>query len=152
MAGARVSSLKRLYFDRIFHRSYWTWRRHPAIIVPSMLTTAVSVIEQSIVTLALIVLLTSLAARGLLPSFLTEVSQSGLSLSILQDPRFSSDLLILIVAIAVPLFLVAVLASGFVLSAEFGTYLQAWREDKVALGSVLDNGSRRWKPMACTFF
>ncbi len=152
MAGARVSSLRRLYFDRIFQRSYWTWRRHPAIIVPSMLTTAVSVIEQSIVTLALIVLLTSLAARGLLPSFLTELNQSGLSLSLLQDPRFSSDLLILIAAIAVPLFLVVVLGSGFVLSAEFGTYLQAWKEDKASLGSVLDNGSRRWKPMAWTFF
>ncbi len=152
MSTTRVSSLKRLYFDRIFHRSYWTWRRHPAIIVPSMLTTAVSVMEQSVVTLALIVLLTSLAARGLLPSFLGALNQSGLGLSILQDARFTVDLLLLIAAIAVPIFLIAVLGNGFVLSAEFGTYLQAWKEDRASLGSVLNNGSKWWKPMAWTFF
>src|SRR5438552_1181823 len=49
--------LKRVFFDRIFERSYWTWRKHPAIMIPSMLQAALSLILQSVVTLAVMLLL-----------------------------------------------------------------------------------------------
>ena len=142
--------MKRLYFDRIFHRSYWTWRKHPVIIIPSMLGTAISVIEQSIITLAGILLLTSLAARGLLPGFLSELNNNLLGL--FQDPRYLPDIILLTTVLVVTLPLVAVLGSGFVLASEYGTYLQAWKDDVSSTRSLLANGSRRWRAMAWTYF
>src|SRR5207249_82441 len=35
MVRSALFGVKRIFFDRIFERSYWTWRRHPTIIVPS---------------------------------------------------------------------------------------------------------------------
>src|SRR5712692_2981607 len=152
MTHPRFPGVKRLYFDRLFQKSYWTWRRHPLIIVPSMLTTAVNVIEQSAITLAVIIFATSLVSRSLLPSFLNALAGSGGILTILQDSRFSFALFILIGTCVIAFLFIAILAGGFVISSEFGTYLQAWKEDKVSFGSLLENGSRRWRSMAWTYF
>src|SRR5437879_10402767 len=84
MAGSSLAGLKRIFFDSIFERSYWTWRKHPLIVVPSMLGTAISVIEQSIVTLGVMVLLISLATRGLLSGFLSQLNQQGQDLNFLK--------------------------------------------------------------------
>ncbi|HZD12923.1 MAG TPA: hypothetical protein VE177_05325, partial [Candidatus Binatus sp.] len=63
--------LKRLFFDRIFERSYWVWRNRPVIMVPTMIGTGLTVIEQSIVTVTLISVLVGLASQGLLTTFAT---------------------------------------------------------------------------------
>ncbi len=144
--------LKRLYFDRIFHRSYWTWRKHPTIIVPTMLSSALAVIAQSTVTLAIIIFLTDLAARGRLSTFLSELGGPGGIFRVFQDPAFSTGLAGVIVASIVGLIVVGIIGGGFVLSAEYGTYLDAWNRDSVSVGQMLENGARRWKGMAWTLF
>ncbi len=143
--------MKRVFFDRIFERSFWTWRKHPAIIVPTMLGSALQVILQSIVTLAIMVLLTSWAVAGSLQRFLAEYNNSGLG-SLFQDPTFSITLIPTVIAVLVALVLVALIAGGYVYSSEYGVYLEAWSSDSVPLRSVLENGSRRWKSMAWTLF
>src|SRR5437879_12458898 len=77
--------LKRLFFDRILERSFWVWRRHPVIIVPTMLGTGLSVIEQSIVTMALVGILVNLAGRGLLTSFAI-LALTGNVCGVIRDP------------------------------------------------------------------
>jgi uncharacterized membrane protein SpoIIM required for sporulation len=141
--------LKRLYFDRIFHRSYWTWRKHPTVIIPSMLGTAVSVIEQSAATLGIMIFLTVLAAGGLLPSFLSEFTTN--TLSVFQDSRFAPGMITIILVVVVIAFLALVVGGGFVLASEYGTYLQAWKEDVATARSLFENGSRRWEAMAWTY-
>ena len=150
MAGTRLLGLKRVFFDSIFERSYWTWRKHPLIIVPSMLGTAISVIEQSIITLGLVILLTSLAMRGLLSGFLAQL-QSGAGLSLLQNASYAPLLIPIVVFSVIGVILTAILGAGFVYSSEYGIYLDAWNSDRISMGSIIENGTRRWKAMAWTF-
>src|SRR6267378_7732418 len=149
MARNALLGLKRIFFDRIFQRSFWTWRRHPAIIIPTMLGSALQLILQSILTLVLMLLLTGWALAGSLTGFLTEYSNAGL-FGVFQDPPFSLTLVPVVAVTVVALVLVAVLGGGYVYSAEYGVYVFAWNGDSVPVKSVLENGSRRWRPMAWT--
>ena len=152
MAGTSLAGLKRIFFDSIFERSYWTWRKHPLIVVPSMLGTAISVIEQSIVTLGLMVLLVSLATRGLLSGFLSQLNQQGAGFNLLQNSSYASLVIPIAVLSIIGVLLTAILGAGFVYSSEYGIYLEAWSREKVSMGSIIHHGARRWKAMAWTFF
>jgi uncharacterized membrane protein SpoIIM required for sporulation len=143
---------KRVFFDRIFERSYWTWRKHPVIVVPSMLGTALTVIEQSIITLGIMVLLTNLAMRGLLSGFLAQLTQSGLGLGLFQNSTYSSLIIPIAAFSVIGFILTAILGGGFVYSSEYGIYLDAWSKDRVPIGTIIENGARRWKSMAWTVF
>jgi len=149
MSREALLGLKRIFFDRILQRSFWTWRKHPAIIIPTMLGSALQLILQSVLTLALMLLLTSWALAGSLTGFLTEYNSSGL-VGVFLDPAFSLTLHPVLAVALVALVLVAVLGGGYVYSAEYGMYVDAWNRDSVPVRSVLENGSRRWKPMAWT--
>jgi len=152
MARTVLFGLKRIFFDRIFDRSYWTWRRHPAIIVPSMLGTAITVIEQSIYTLALVVFLTILAMRGMIPGFLSQLTQPGGIIAVFQNSTFALYLIPATVVSILGVLLAAIIGGGFVYSSEYGVYMEAWNKDKVSFGSIIENGTRNWKPMAWTIF
>lgn len=151
LARNALLGLKRILFDRIFERSFWTWRRHPAIIIPTMLGSALQVILQSIVTLVVMLLLTSWALSGSLSRVLTAYGNSGL-LGLLQDPTFSFTIVPVVVVMLVALVLVAIIGAGYVYSSEYGMYVEAWNKDSVPVKSVLENGSRRWRSMAWTLF
>src|SRR6266699_482209 len=149
MSRNALLGLKRIFFDRIFQRSFWTWRKHPAIIIPTMLGSALQLILQSILTLVLMLLLTGWALAGSLSGFLTEYSNAGL-FGVFQDPAFSITLVPVVAVTVVALVLVTVIGGGYVYSAEYGMYVDAWNPDSLPVRSVLENGSRRWRPMAWT--
>ena len=151
MARNALLGLKRVFFDRIFERSYWTWRKHPAVMIPTLLGAGLSIIEQSIVVLAVMSLLSGWALQGSLSTFLTEYRINGL-LSLFQDPNYSLWLLVGVTIIVPSLIIVAILGGGFVYSSEYGTYVEAWNSPGVPVGSVLANGSRKWSAMAWTVF
>ncbi len=151
MVAARPGSLKRIFFDRIFQHSYWTWRRHPAIIVPTMLGTGLSAIGQSIITLAAMLVLTSFAMKGTLFDFLSSTHDEGL-LQAIQSPAYSANIIPTATVVVIILAAALVLGGGFVLAAEYSTYLEAWQSDKASFKSMVENGSRRWKQMAWTLF
>jgi uncharacterized membrane protein SpoIIM required for sporulation len=150
---ARIATLglRRIFFDKILERSYWTWRKHPTVIIPTMLGSALQLILQSIATLVLMILLTSWAATGILSNLLTEYSSSGLT-GVLSDPAFSLTLLLGILVIIVVVAVVAVFGAGYVYASEFGVYAEAWNKNSVPVRSVLENGARSWRPMAWTVF
>lgn len=149
MCLVRSVGLRRIFFDRIFQRSYWTWRRHPAIIVPTMLDTGLTAIAQSIITLAAMLVLLDFASRNTLFSFLSTQYNQGL-LKAIQTPAYFSTIIPAAIIAVIIAALALVLGGGFVLSAEYGTYLDAWQSDKTSFRSIIDNGSRRWKQMAWT--
>src|SRR5712691_6860351 len=130
MARNALFGLRRIFFDRIFQRSFWTWRKHPAIIIPTMLGSALQLILQSILTLVLMLLLTSWTLAGSLSGFLTEFKNSGL-FGVFQDPAFSLTLVPVVAVTVVAVVLVAVLGGGYVYSAEYGMYVDAWNSESV---------------------
>src|SRR5947209_18303518 len=144
-------SLKRLFFDRILERSYWIWRRHPILMVPTMLGTGLSTIEQSAVTMAAVAFLNLLAGQGLLKSFATRIF-TGNIFGAITDPAIFPMLIVLATISLVGIALVGILGGGFVYSAEYGVYVDAWQKDSVSFNSLLANGARQWKAMARTIF
>src|SRR5207253_11353503 len=120
------------------------------IIVPSMLGTAISVIEQSIITLGIMVLLTNLAMRGLLSGFLSQLTKSGLGLGLFQNSAYASLIIHVVAFSVIGYFPVAILAGGFVYASEYGVYLEAWNKDRVPVRSIVENAARRWRPMPRT--
>lgn len=150
MAEGPVFHVKRLFFDRIFEKSYWVWRKHPAIIVPSMLGTAISVIEQSILTTGLIVFLVVVAAGGTLPELLSQFTTLGLSSSLLFNQSYSPLLFTIVTVSGIGYLLTAVISRGFVYSSEFGIYMDAWKSDEAKIGSIITHGVRNWKRMTWT--
>src|SRR6266705_324156 len=117
LARNALFGLKRILFDRIFERSFWTWRNHPAIIIPTMLGSALQVILQSIVTLVVMLLLTSWALSGTLSRVLVVYGNSGL-LGVLQDPTFSLTIVPVVVVMLAALVLVAIVGAGYVYSSD----------------------------------
>ncbi len=110
LARSALLGLKRIFFDRIFERSFWTWRKHPAIIIPTMLGSALQVILQSIVTLVIMLLLTSWTLSGSLSRVLTVYGNSGL-LGVLQDSTFSLTIVPVVVVMLVAVVLVAIVGA-----------------------------------------
>ena len=149
MVATRGSRLKRIFFDRLFQRSYWTWRKHPAIIVPTMLGTGLSAIGQSIITFAAIVVLSSFAVQNILFDFLVTIRNQGL-IQALQSPGYAPTIIPTAVIGVAILAVASILGGGFVYSAEYATYLEAWTKDNATFRSIIDNGSRTWKKMAWT--
>jgi stage II sporulation protein M len=142
--------LKKLFFDRILERSFWTWRKHPAIIIPSMMQSALSLILQSIVTLAVIILVTSGPGNPDLARLVAAlVSSRGLTFILLSRVFWLTNIP-LTIGVVTSAFIVAVVGGGWIYSAEYGTYLEAWNSDNVSVASVASNGSKRWKSMART--
>ena len=116
-----------------------------------MLGVGLSLIEQSIVVTVVVALLTGWALQGTLPKFLTEYRVYGL-FTAFQDPSFSSWLIVSLAVIGGLLVLVVIIGEGYVYSAEYGTYFEAWNRPSVPVASVLVNGRKKWSDMAWTFF
>ena len=114
-----------------------------------MLGTGLSVIEQSILTMALVGILVNLAGRGLLTSFAI-LALTGNVCGVIRDSSFFPLLVFAIIVGVVGYVLVTTIGGGFVYSAEYGTYVNAWNRDDVSVSSVVENGTRHWRPMAWT--
>lgn len=151
MARDALLGPKRVFFDRIVERSYWTWRRHPAVIVPSMLVSGLFFIFQAVVFLTIMSLESIFAVNGSLFQFLNDYQNGGI-VSLFQDPRFSLLTIIAVALSVAALITIATIGAGFVYSSEYGTYIDAWNHKSVSIGSVLANGSRKWKAMSWTVF
>src|SRR2546428_4346078 len=102
--------LKRVFFDRIIERSYWIWRNRPAIMMPSRLQAALSLILQSVVTLAVMLLLINGPANPQLALLLASIlSPNSRLVGVLLNPAFWLTNIPLSTAVVVTLLLVAVL-------------------------------------------
>jgi uncharacterized membrane protein SpoIIM required for sporulation len=151
MSRNALLGLKRIFFDRIFERSYWTWRKHPSIIVPSMLQSGLSLILQSVISLGVMLLIIGDPANPQLGRLLAAMLSTGSGLlGVVLSPAFWLTNLPLAAVVVFALVLVALVGGGWVYSSEYGMYLEAWNNENVPISSVVSNGSRRWRSMAWT--
>src|SRR5215472_8369486 len=104
---------KRVFFDRIFHRSYWTWRKHPTIIVPTMLASGLTAIEQAAITTPIILYLTFLVATNRLATVVNEL-KNGTPFS---DQATTIGVILVLAPMTFAVLLIGILGGGFVLSA-----------------------------------
>jgi len=116
-----------------------------------MLQGGLSLILQSVITLAVMVLVTSDPANSQLGRLLAQIiSPSSGLLGVILNPTFWFTNIPLAAAVVVSLGLVALVGGGWVYSSEYGMYLEAWNNESVPISSVVSNGSKRWKQMAWT--
>ena len=108
--------------------------------------------EQAIPTTLLIGVMIMLAGQGSLTGFAV-LGLSGLTgrfCGLFQSAQYSLLIWLIIIVSIFGYILVSVVGGGFVYSAEYGTYLDAWNSDSVPVRRMIDNGSRNWKPMSWT--
>src|SRR2546425_13151935 len=139
MARNALFGLKRIFFDRIFQKSFWTWRKHPVIIIPTMLGSALQLILQSILTLVLMLLLTGWALAGSLTGFLTEYSNAGL-FGVFQDPAFSFTLVPVVAVTAGAVVLVGGVWGGVVSCGGYGIGVLRLSLGKLPVKGVFGDG------------
>ena len=120
-----------------------------------MLSSGLSAVEQTALTLPVVIYLTLLASTDNLARFLQVFYAPGAGYSggvrgLLNDPSFSPGLILVIGSVLFTIILVEVIGGGFVLSSEYGTYLDAWSKNSVPISTVLERGRKDWKRVAWT--
>lgn len=145
---------KRIPFDTLLSRSYWTWRANPALSVATMFSSGLTALAESIIGIFGLALLVRLEGTSWLDRIARDIasSNSGDLLNLAQSPSFLLTVLEYMVPALLVSAVVLILAGGFVYSAEYGSYLQAAAGSHVGVSEVMSNFVKRWKPMAWTSF
>jgi uncharacterized membrane protein SpoIIM required for sporulation len=145
---------KRIPFDRLMSRSYWIWRGSPALTVPTMFSTGLTALTESIVGIFVVALLVRLEGTSWLAQIASDINSQNFTdlSSLISSPAFVALVLeYLLPAAAVSITVLAV-ASGFVYSAEYGSYWQAREGAHVGVSEVMSRFVEKWRPMAWTMF
>ena len=109
-------------FDTLFESSVGAWQNNPSIMIPAMLNSALQVAKQSAIILPILVLISQLTSRGLLPDNLSILLDPNEVLSLVSSPEIFSLLIPTVLVALVAFTLVSIAGSGFVISAEYGSY------------------------------
>ncbi len=147
-----VSGQRRVSFDRLLAGSYWSWRSNPALSVPAMLNGSVSVLGQSVLGIFGIALVVRLEGSGTLSGLVAMVAGGRYAEAArlaLSPPVFSIILAYAVPAVAASL-VVSVLAMGFALSSEYGSYQLVLKGGRVGVAEVMGKLRERWRAMAWT--
>ncbi|MGC8831756.1 MAG: stage II sporulation protein M [Thermoproteota archaeon] len=144
--------IKHATFEDLFNISYWLWRLNPSSVLPVMLGSAVEVLRQSIIVIALIFSLSQLASTGVL-MMLAEAFRTMDFTTLISVVYRAASVLIPIIAFSIGIFLVAsITAGGFLNSAEYGSYLRLLRTGVLSIPDVFDEMGKRWLNMIWTVF
>jgi uncharacterized membrane protein SpoIIM required for sporulation len=144
----------RVSFDRVLSKSYWMWRTNPALMVPTMLSTSITVLTQSVFLIFGTLLLIELESNGsfsLISSDLASGNLSALGGILISHQVVYPTVEYLGAALAVST-IVSLLANGYASSSEYLSYLRAIGDERVGITSVFSTLKLKWKPMAWTFF
>jgi stage II sporulation protein M len=148
------SGKKRVYFERSLSKSYWTWRRNQALVVPTMLSSSISVLSQSIFVIFWMFLLLDLEANGSLSKMASLASNARYSelVSLFFSKPVLYPFAILIGSAVLVAAVVSILADGFAISAEYISYRKALEGRTVSIGEAIYSGKDRWRAMVWTHF
>jgi len=119
-----------------------------------MFSTGLTALVESIVGVFVLALVVRLDGSTTLLAAATDLSSgnaSALSTLVLSS-SFIAVVLEYMVPAAVVALVVFILASGFVYSAEYGSYCQAVDGSSVGISEVMTKFTERWRPMAWTLF
>jgi uncharacterized membrane protein SpoIIM required for sporulation len=130
------------------------WRKNQALIVPTMLSSSISVLSQSIFVIFGMILVVYLESSGGLSrlAFFASRAQYSNLLSLLFSKPVIFPIILLLGMAAVVSVLVAILANGFALSAEYVSYRRALERRHVSIGEAIYAIRDKWRAMAWTSF
>jgi uncharacterized membrane protein SpoIIM required for sporulation len=143
---------KVVYFERSLSKSYWLWRKNQALAVPTMLSSSIAVLSQSIFVIFGIILLVDLEDNGTLAQMVAFASKAEYSnlLSIFFSGAVLIPFATLIGAATIVAVVVSILANGFSLSAEYVSYRKSLEGRRVTIGEAIYAVKDKWKAMAWT--
>ena len=135
-------------------RSYWIWRGSPALTVPTMFSTGLTALTESIAGIFVVALLVRLEGTSWLVRIAGDISSQNFTdlSTLISTPAFVSLVLEYLLPAAAVSIIVLVVASGFVYSAEYGSYWQAREGAHVGVSDVMSRFVEKWRPMAWTMF
>ena len=138
-------------FDTLFESSVGAWQNNPSIMIPAMLNSALQVAKQSAIILPILILISQLTSRGLLPDNLSILLDPNEVLLLVSSPEIFSLLIPTVLVALVAFTFVSIAGSGFVISAEYGSYNLLMEKEKLRVDDVLDQFQGRWRSMSWTF-
>lgn len=150
----RMERRRGISFDHSLSKSYWTWRTNPALMVPTLLSTSISVLAQSIFIVFGTALLVELETNGSFARITSDLAAQNFAA--LGGVLLSHSVLHLVFeylgAALVVTGVVSIIASGYTYSAEYLSYIRAIGDNShVGIGTVFSTLKTKWKPMAWTF-
>ena len=147
-------SKKPIFFDRSLYKSYWIWRRNQGLVVPTMLSSSISVLTQSIFVIFGVIFIVQLEQNGTLSQLAAAASTTNYSrlASVFFSRAVFYPFIGFIASSAISAVIVTILANGFALSAEYVSYRRALAGEKLSIGEVMLSVKDKWKQMAWTNF
>jgi len=148
------SGRKRIPFDRLMSRSYWIWRGSPALTVPTMFSTGLTALTESIAGIFVVALLVRLEGTSWLARVASDINSQNFAdmATLVSSPAFIALVLEYLLPAAAVSITILVVAGGFVYSAEYGSYWQAREGAHVGVSDVMSRFVEKWRPMAWTMF
>jgi Stage II sporulation protein M len=145
---------KKIRFDQVVSKSYWNWRTNPAIMVPTMISSSIAVLSQSIYVIFATALLVELEASGVIARINADLSTGNTSalVSALLSPGILSEIIAFLAIAFVVSTIVSILASGVAYSAEFVSYLKVLNGERLGIRAVASTLKEKWRKMAWTLF
>ena len=128
------------------------WRKNQALVVPTMLSSSITVLSQSIFVIFGLILLLNLESSGALSRIASFVSDAKYSsaISILLSKEVFYSMVVLLGSAAIIAGVVSILANGFALSAEYISYRRALEGRHVSIGEAIYAVKDKWRAMAWT--
>jgi uncharacterized membrane protein SpoIIM required for sporulation len=123
-----------------------------ALSVPTMMSTSLSVLAEAILGIAALGLIVELERTQVLVQLVNAIRAGDYSaiLTLVSSQQVLGAALVFILPAALVAVVVNALASGFVYSAEFGSYWMALNGSHVGVSEVMAKFRERWGPMAWT--
>src|SRR3972149_2352069 len=114
----------RVAFDQLLIRTYWNYRHHPVIVLPTMLQTALQVVAQSLLIIPALITLLALLRSGLVGRIVFALRDQRLDelFELVRSPGFLGPMVVLALVAGMILFLVSVVGGGVINAGEFGSY------------------------------
>ncbi|MGC8832388.1 MAG: hypothetical protein ACP5PQ_07400, partial [Thermoproteota archaeon] len=143
-------SVKHANLESLFNISYWLWRLNPLSVLPVTLNSAVDVLKQSVIVIALLFGLSQLTATGVLSALAEAIRTRNLSALFSTLSSIAPTIVFVIVVSASVFLIVSVIAGGFLNSAEYGSYLRLLHQGTLSFRDVFEEMRVRWAKMAWT--
>ncbi len=144
----------KISFDQLLTRSYWTYRRNPVLVVPTMLQTTLQVMGQTIILLPGLALLFQLLQSGSLQGLVSAAISRRFDQvpPILASSQVAGPLLSFIVVAGAGLTVLYIVGGGIVAAAEFGTYSAVVEggDGSVGVQTIFGSMSRLWRGLVMT--
>ncbi len=144
--------IKSASIGEMFNISYWLWRLNPSSIFPIMLSSTFDVLKESIIVIALMYSLSQLASIGILRTIAEAIRGLDFNLIALTFYQIAPQIIFTIAALIGLFFIVSIVTSSFLNSAEYGSYLYILQTGKLSILNILNEIRKRWTNMIWTVF